>query len=127
MQDFMNRNDEIKYQGYIDNVKSLNNIRFLTLNMKGLDLWNNERIEMFKMSVEKNDIDIMLLNEVNIKWNPLNVDKIEKNLRSLGQETAVYAADSTAWISSKNNYLSGGVLSIFCRKMRSLILEEKIE
>ena len=26
MQDFINRNDEIKYQGYIDNVKSLNNI-----------------------------------------------------------------------------------------------------
>jgi len=91
----MNQNDEIKYQGYIDNVKSLNNIRFLTLNMKGLDPWNNERIERFKMSVEKNDIDIMLLNEVNVKWNPLNVDKIEKNLRSLGRETAVYAVDST--------------------------------
>ena len=47
------------------------------MNSKGLNLWNYECVEMFIESIEKHQIDIMLLNETNVKWIPSNIDKME--------------------------------------------------
>ena len=46
--------------------------------MKGLDLWKYEKIERFIESINRNQIDITMLNEVNVKLNPANIDKIEQ-------------------------------------------------
>lgn len=48
-------------------------------------------------------------------------------MKRLGRETSVYAADSKSWKLTNNNYLPGGVLSVFQGKIRSLINEEEVE
>ena len=53
IQNYMIINNEIKNEGYVDSNKLSNNIRLLTMNSKGLNLWNYERIEMFIESIEK--------------------------------------------------------------------------
>ena len=48
-------------------------------------------------------------------------------MKRLGRETSVYTADSKSWKLTNNNYLPGGVLSIFRGKIWSLINEEEVE
>ena len=122
------RNDTtINNKGYIDETKLSTNLRFVTLNAKGLDPNNNLKIERFIKSIEKYQIDMMLLNEVNMKWTPSNIDKIERKLRKLGREIKVIPADSTKWSVSKKNFLPGGLLTAMRGKFRSLIDESNIK
>ena len=122
------RNDTtINDKGHIDETKLSTNLRFVTLNVKGLDPNNNLKIERFIKSIEKYQIDMMLLNEVNMKWTPSNIDKIERKLRKLGREIKVTPVDSTKWSVSKKNFLPGGLLTAMRGKFRSLIDESNIK
>ena len=103
---------EIRNEGYIDPIKHSNNIRIMSLNVKGLDPWKYEKIERFIESSNQNQIDIMMVSEVNVKWNPVNLDRMEQQMKRLGREATVYAADSLSWASTLNNYLPGGIISI---------------
>ena len=116
-------NNEIKNEEYVDSNKLSNNIRLLTMNSKGLNLWNYEWMEMFIESIEKYQIDVMLLNETNVKWTLSNKDKMENVVKRLGRETTIYTADSSLWTSTKSNYLPRGVLSIVRGKARPLVQE----
>ena len=80
----------------------------------------------FLESCQKYQIDAMLLNEVNAKWTPTNLDKIEQQIKRLGRESMICAADSTRWTNAPNNYLPGGVLSAFKGKIRSLVNENEV-
>ena len=66
------------------------------MNSKGLNLWNNKRIEIFIELIEKHQIDVMLLYEMNFKWIPSNIDKMENMVKRLGRETTIYTADSSS-------------------------------
>lgn len=126
MMNYMRNNTIINKEGYIDQNKLTTNMRFITLNARGLDPSNNIKIERFTKSIQKYQIDMMLINEVNMKWTPTNVDRMEQKLRVLGREIKVVPVDSSVWSVSKKNYLPGGVLTAIRGKFRSLIEEESI-
>jgi len=126
IRNYMRNNTIINKEGYIDQNKLITNIRFITLNARGLDPSNNIKIERFIKSIQKYQIDIMLINEVNMKWTPANIDRMEQKLRVLGREIKVVPVDSSVWSVSKKNYLPGGVLTAIRGKFRSLIEEEHI-
>ena len=69
---------------------------------------------------------MILINEVNMKWTPSNLDKMENKMKQLGREATMFAADSTSWQSTKKKYLPGGVLTIAHGKFKALINEESI-
>jgi len=51
---------------------------------------------------------------------------MESRLRRLGRETKIFRVDSMQWEVIKNEYLPGGILSVFLGKSRSLVKEEEI-
>ena len=97
-------------------------MRFLTLNTKGLDP-RKIKNERFISSIEKNQIDMMLLNEVNVKQTPVNVDTLEYKFKALGREISVIMVDSLIWSVIKDNYLVGGTVTAIKGKFCSLIEE----
>ena len=74
---------------------------------------------------ERYQIDIVMLNETNIKWNPRNLDKIEQILRQKNREVKVIGSNSSMWSLIANNYLLGGLLTIIQGKCRALLQEEE--
>jgi len=60
-------NNKIKNERYVNSNKLYNNIRLLTMNSKRLNPWNYEQMEIFIKSIEKYQIDVILLNETNVK------------------------------------------------------------
>ena len=67
IRNYVRMNTEINNEGYIDENKMPTNIRFLALNIKGIDPESIVKIERFIISIQKYQIDMMLLNEVNVK------------------------------------------------------------
>ena len=126
MNNYVQRENEIRNKGHINQIKSIECMRILSINARGLDPSNNEKIERFIASIEQYQIDLMLVNEVNVKWIPANVDKMENRMKRLGRETAMHVADSKSWQTSKKNHLPGGVLNIVRRKFKSMTQEESI-
>ena len=49
---FIDNGSEIKNQGYVNNTKRLENMRIITLNIKGCRMNNKHRIEEIRESIE---------------------------------------------------------------------------
>ena len=71
----------IQHKGYVDNIKINENIRVLSINPRGINPWNNYRMEMLLESCKKYQIDILLLCETQVKWTASNLDKLESRLK----------------------------------------------
>ena len=76
-----NLTKNIRNKGYINTVKALFNTRILSINTGEFKPSNEEKIQMIIEACEQLSIDILLLNETNIKWTPWNQDKITKHLK----------------------------------------------
>ena len=87
----------IQNEGYVDNIKNNENTRILSLNPRGINPWNNYRMEMLLESYETYQIDVLLLCETQVKWTASNLDKIESCLKKLGREIFIIGADSYQW------------------------------
>ena len=75
---FIDNGSEINNQRYVDNMKRIENMRIMTLNIKGCRMKNQNRIKEMRESIEKHQIDVVLFSEPNTKWNTRNLDKLEK-------------------------------------------------
>ena len=75
----------------------------------------------------KYNIDIMLLNKMNIKWNVLNQDRMERKLKVLGCEVFIVIADSTLWNIMNYDWLPGGLITAVRGKAKSLTKENQVE
>ena len=64
---YRNHSSEIRNSRYIDAIKAVDNIRFLVLNPRGINPWNNYKCEMLINACKDFQVDIALLNETNIK------------------------------------------------------------
>ena len=84
----------ITHPGYIDTIKSEENIRILSLNIREINPWNQYRMSLLKKSIHKHNIDIILLNETQLKWTLANRDKFNKEMKELGREMTVIGTDS---------------------------------
>ena len=78
---FMSRNNQIKHRGYIDKTKLEENTRILSFNLNSINPQDNMKITMLLQAIKSYQIVIAMLNEINIKWSPQNLDKIEKELK----------------------------------------------
>ena len=86
--------EPINHPGYIDSKKQSENIRIISLNAKGINPWNQYRMTLLKQSIKKYEIDIILLNETQLKWMPANRDKFNREMKELGRETIVMGVDT---------------------------------
>ena len=77
---FEDNGNAINSKGCVDAMKTTENMRIITLNVKGCRMRNNDRIKEMRESIGKHQIDVASLNEANTKWNTRNVDKIEKEM-----------------------------------------------
>ena len=64
---YLRRSTEIRNKGYINDTKMITNVRILSLNPRGIDPWNEYKSNMFLEAIEDNHIDIIMLNETNMK------------------------------------------------------------
>ena len=86
------QNNEIQYRGYIDRTKVQYNTRILVLNPSGCR--PETKIQILINEYEKYEIDILVLNKTNTKWNAPNRDKIRRKLQVLGREIIISIANS---------------------------------
>ena len=101
-------------------------MRILVLNSKGLNLWNDYKMELFINSCKKKQIDAMLLSETQTKWTPHNIDRMQQRIHSISRNAVVIGADSKQWDVTPRLFLPGRILSIITQKGRSLINEKEI-
>ena len=92
-----NNNLQIMHKGYIDISKLAENMRILVLNPKGLNLWNDYKMDLFINSCKKKQIDVILLSETQIKWTPRNIDRMKQRIHSISRNAVVSGADSKQW------------------------------
>ena len=116
----------IKFRGYIDDRKSLENVRILTLNPRGINLWKSYKIDMFLNTCKKHQVDIILLSETQVKWTPANLDRMENQFRTLGKDIKIIGLDSRQWDINKKDYLPGRILSVFGGKSRALLQDHEV-
>ena len=111
----------IKYLEYIDKIKTSGIIQILSINSKGCNPNNEEKIEMLIESIKRLQLDVVLLNEVNTKWNSVNKDKMEQKMKQIDRGILVKTADSKQWNTTPTSYLPRGLVSIFFSKCLSVI------
>jgi len=122
---YIERDNQIKHEGYIDEIKLSENTRILSLNPNGINPWDDIQSNMLTDALQRYQIDIAMLNETNIKWTPRNMDKIENILKQKNREVKVIGSDSTMWSLTDNNYLPGGLLTIIQGKCRSILKDDQ--
>jgi len=88
------KNNIVMNRGYIDSIKLNKNIRILSLNPRGINPWNDYKCEMLKQACVKYQIDIILLNETQVKCILKYIDKMLQRMKSIGREAAIFVADS---------------------------------
>ena len=69
-------------------------------------------MNQLKEAVEKFDIDILLLNEVNTKWNTINISRIERIIKQINRVAVVIENDSGQHHITNGDYLPGGIMNI---------------
>ena len=73
---FENNGNKVNSKGYTDVIKTNENMRIITLNVKGCRMRDNNRIKEIRESIRKYQIDVALFNKANTKWTIRNVNKI---------------------------------------------------
>ena len=57
------------------------------MSAKGCNLNNEEKIEMIKEAIANLNLDALLSNKANAKWNSINVDKMERIIKKQIKES----------------------------------------
>ena len=74
--------DDIKNRGCVDKNKYKENTRILSININGLNLKNDEKLDQIIESCQKLQVDTIFITEPNIKWTTSNRDKIQKKMNT---------------------------------------------
>ena len=122
LRDYFNKNTSSTNinEGYIDQLKSIGNMRILSLNPNGLKPYDQRKTIMMNQAINRLLIDIILLQETNTKWTSRNISKLESNVREIDRESVILTADSNEWEVSPSDYLPGGICNIFLSKVSPL-------
>jgi len=83
-------------------------------------------MNLFQEAIERLNIDIILLNKINLKYNTINRNKMTQRMKKLGRETKLFMSDSKEWNTIKYSYLPGGILTVMKGKVAPLIQEDEI-
>ena len=71
--DYFRNNEDARNKGHVDATKSHGTVRLVALNVRGCSPTNVRKINHLKDAAMKYDMDGLLLNEVNAKWNTANI------------------------------------------------------
>ena len=93
------------------NSKQNTNIRILSLNMKGFNTTNKEKLHHLITEYQKREIDIEFLNKTNTKWTSVMKSSMKHKLSSLDKNIEVLFADSNEHKMTKNNWLLGRLIN----------------
>ena len=83
-------------------------------------------MNMLKEAIKKYQIDILMMNETNTKWNTINESRLERQMKSIDRENSIFVADSKEWTTTDRDYLPGGIMSVFFSKCSPLINRKKV-
>lgn len=119
-------NIRIENSGAITNLKAVGNMRVLSINPKGCVPNNQSKMNMLKEAIKKYQIDILMMNETNTKWNTINESRLERQMKSIDRENSIFVADSKEWTTTDRDYLPGGIMSVFFSKCSPLINRKKV-
>ena len=127
LNEYFQNQDIMLQEGYIDETKLSSNIRILSLNPHGCKPSDTMKMNDLKTSITKYNIDVLLMNEVNTKWNTVNISKMERWMRGISRGAKMFTADSKEWNVTNNDYLPGGVMSMFFERCGSFIEKNKVK
>ena len=105
--------------------KKTDNVRILKLNPRGCVPTDKSKMHVLIEAIKRHQIDAVLLNETNEKWNTMNKGRTERTFKKIGREGKMITADSKEWNMTPKDYLPGGLMSAFYGKCTSLTQEEK--
>ena len=74
----------------------------------------------------KYDIDGLLLNEVNTKWNAVNISRMERIIKRIDKSAILIENDSGQYHVANRDYLPGGVTNTLFQKCVSVHQRKKI-
>ena len=120
-------NKEERNNGAISLIKENKNVRVMSINPHGCMPNNRSKMEMLKEAIRRLQIDIILMNGVNTKWNTLNISRLERHVREIDRESNIVVADSGEWETTPGDYLPGGVMSVTLSKCCPLINKKEIK
>ena len=91
---YFENNDESTNRGAISLIKEPSKVRLLSINPHGCVPNNEVKMGMLKEALKRLQIDILLMNEVNTKWNTLNISRMERQMKEVDREHNIVVADS---------------------------------
>ena len=94
LNEYFQDQDIIRQEGYIDAMKLSSNIRILSLNPHGCKPTEITKMNDLKNAIIKYNIDIVLMSEVNTKWNTVNTSKIERWMKEISRGAQIFTADT---------------------------------
>ena len=92
-------------RGYINVENRSYNTRLLSINMNGIGIRDNEKIQQLIDFCEKNKVDFIQVIETNSKWNTVMESIMKQKFRRLSRSLEVVLIDSKAHSTTKNNWL----------------------
>ena len=123
---YFENNDESTNRGAISLIKEPSKVRLLSINPHGCVPNNEVKMGMLKEALKRLQIDILLMNEVNTKWNTLNISRMERQMKEVDREHNIVVADSREWETTPGDYLPGGVMSVILSRCCPLINKKEI-
>ena len=126
MEDYFRNDEEIRHRGYVDAIKLQGTIRLVAINARGCSPTSDRKINHLRDAVEKYDIDVLLLNEVNTKWNTVNISRMERIIKQINRSSILIENDSGQHHVTNKDYLPGGVTSILFQKCVSMYQKKKV-
>ena len=86
---------------------------------------NERKMNQLKEAVEQYDIDVLLLNEVNTKWNTVNISRMERIIKQINRAAVLIENDSGQHHVTNNDYLPGGIMNIIFQKCAPIYQKKK--
>ena len=76
-----NQENCMRNPGCIDEIKLIGNVIILALSRRGHVPTDSSKINMLTEAMKRCQIDAVLLNETNTKWNATNAERMENKLK----------------------------------------------
>ena len=83
-------------------------------------------MNQLKAAVEKHDVDVLLLNEVNAKWNTVNISRMERLIKKMNRAVTLIENNSKQHHVTNKDYLPGGIMNILFQKCAAMSQKKKI-
>ena len=66
-----------------------------------------------------------MFNEANAKWNAINVNRVEKEMKNMDRGVQLHTTDSKQLKATKNDYSPGGLMNVIGSECASTISAKK--